>query len=129
MIECGRQVALFAAGINAKCYFIFGFPGETEEDMQLTARLAHDLRDAASRYGAIFRSSVFQFRPYHGTELFHDLRAADAAIVDKDARFDQELTNKIGRAQYNFEAGNFSAVATDKLRAFIVEVAALRSPS
>lgn len=120
---------MFAAGINAKCYFIFGFPDETEEDMQQTLRLARDLYDDAARNGAKFRSSVFQFRPYHGTELFHDLRSADAAIIDKDARFDRELTDKIGRAQYNFEAGNFSAVATEKLRGFIAEAAALKTPN
>ncbi len=124
-----QMARLFAFGINAKCYFILGFPDETLEDMQLTVALARDLRDDAAHYRAAFRPSVFQFRPYHGTELFYDLIEDHAKIVEKDARFDSELTEKIGRSQYNFEAGNFSAVATDQLREFIVDIAALKTPN
>jgi len=124
-----QMTRLFACGITAKCYFILGFPDETLEDMHLTVALARDLRDAAARYNTAFRTSVFQFRPYHGTELFHDLTEGHAEMAEKDARFDSELTEKIGRSQYNFEAGNFSAVPTDQLRELIVETAALKTPN
>ncbi len=122
-----QMARLFASGINVKCYFILGFPDETLEDMRLTHELARDLRDDAAQHGAAFRTSVFQFRPYHGTELFYDLRESGTDILVKDARFDSELTKKIGRPQYNFEAGNFSKVPTDQLREIIVNIAGLKT--
>src|SRR6266446_5618103 len=84
-----RQLArLFAAGISAKCYFILGLPGEEAEDMEATVSLAERMRDDANRFGASFRTSVFQFRPYHGTELFRALASGGHALSEKDANFD-----------------------------------------
>ena len=116
---------LFGAGIGVKTYFIFGFPEETLDDMSLTAQLAEDMRDDALRLGGTFRTSVFQFRPYHGTELFRGSQAMGTTIKEKDARFDEELTQRIGRPQYNFESGNFSSVPITTLSDFIARTASL----
>jgi anaerobic magnesium-protoporphyrin IX monomethyl ester cyclase len=119
-----QMARLFASDIGAKCYFIFGFPGETDKDMAQSLELAQKMHDDAISAHASFRTSVFQFRPYHGTELFHAAQGADAA-PEKDARFDSELTERIGRPQYNFESGNYSSVGDDDLRTFITNTAKL----
>jgi radical SAM superfamily enzyme YgiQ (UPF0313 family) len=118
---------LLSAGISAKCYFIFGFPEETQKDMAMTLNLATRLQNSAKTSRGNFRTSVFQFRPYHGTELYHAVQKNGGTIVERDARYDRELTARVGRAQFNFEAGNFSAVPTETLRDFIAQAAALRT--
>jgi len=57
----------------------FWVPNETREDMEMTYQLASRLWEIANKEGSKFRTSVFQYRPYHGTEIFHDL-AADGKI-------------------------------------------------
>ena len=60
-------------GIDLKGYFILGFPGEGESDFRLTLTLALAIKDIADKTNATFRTSVFQFRPYHGTKLYNEL--------------------------------------------------------
>ena len=79
------------AGIAIKGYFIYGFPGETASDMEATYQLALTLKIASLRYGVSFRTSVFQFRPYHGTELHQELEKngmySDAVLqIEPDAK-------------------------------------------
>ncbi len=45
---------VFKAGINIKGYFIYGFPKETREDMQLTFELALELKRLALLNGGKF---------------------------------------------------------------------------
>ena len=61
------------AQIAVKCYFILGFPGETESAVKDTITLASRLRDYANKIGVQFRISPFRFRPYHGTTLYDEL--------------------------------------------------------
>ena len=61
---------LFQAGIAVKAYFIFGFPGETKREMEDTYGVASTMAAMAARLGAQFRTSVFKFRPYHGTRIY-----------------------------------------------------------
>ncbi len=61
------------AQIPVKCYFILGFPGETELALKDTLTLASRLRDYANRIGVQLRISPFRFRPYHGTALYDEL--------------------------------------------------------
>jgi anaerobic magnesium-protoporphyrin IX monomethyl ester cyclase len=61
------------AQIPVKCYFILGFPGETETNLQDTLSLASRLRNYAFSVGVQLRISAFRFRPYHGTALYHEL--------------------------------------------------------
>ncbi|PJE73462.1 MAG: hypothetical protein COV02_02570, partial [Candidatus Terrybacteria bacterium CG10_big_fil_rev_8_21_14_0_10_41_10] len=110
---------LFRAGINVKGYFIFGFEGETFEDMQMSYDLAAWLKEASMKNGTNFRTSVFQFRPYHGTKLYRDMilkgRIIDEIVHHKD------LSAEIGRKQFNFTSGNFSEVSDENLREFIIK--------
>lgn len=111
---------ILEAGIPLKAYFIYGFPGETVEDMDETYMLARIFCDAASQYKTKFRTSVFQFRPYHGTELYYSL--IDSGI-DSERIFDTsncaETSSMLGKAQFNFQSGNYSKVPDETLRSYI----------
>ena len=61
--------AILESGIDLKGYFIYGFPGETKEDFQKTYELASKIKEISTNTTGTFRTSVFQFRPYHGTQL------------------------------------------------------------
>ncbi len=62
-------------GIHIKGYFILGFPTETQEDIQATEHLIHDLWEIADHEPGTFRCSVFEFRPYPGTPEWSRLMA------------------------------------------------------
>lgn len=108
---------LFKANINVKGYFIFGFPNETIEDMTLTYNLAYDIKNLSLKYGANFRTSVFQFRPYHGAEIFKELINKNKAI--EPIRPNKELSNIIGRHQFNFHGENYSEACLDEIHSYI----------
>lgn len=108
---------LLDVGIDVKCYFIFGFPEETIEDMEKTFTLARSLKDVSERRPGTMRASVFKFRPYHGTHIYKKLYG-DEIILD-DMKADDRLSDLIGRKEVNFTSGNFSNVNDDKLTDFI----------
>ncbi len=110
---------LFHAGINVKGYFIFGFETETVDDMRMSYDLAAWLKESSVKDGVNFRTSVFQFRPYHGTELYHDM-ILKGKIID-EVVYSEDLSTNIGRKQFNFTSGNFSKVSDEILRKFITE--------
>ena len=110
---------LFRAGINVKGYFIFGFETETIEDMWLSYNLATWLKESSVKNGVSFRTSVFQFRPYHGTELYHSLVLKGRII--NEVVYGEGLSTSMGRKQFNFTGGNFSEVSDEILREFITK--------
>ena len=110
---------LFHSGINVKGYFIFGFETETIDDMQMSYDLAAWLKESSVKDGVNFRTSVFQFRPYHGTELYHDM-ILKGKIID-EVVYSEDLSTSIGRKQFNFTSGNFSEVSDEILRKFITK--------
>lgn len=114
---------LFRVGISVKGYFIFGFDTETAEEMRMSYDLAIWLKEASLRCNVNFRTSVFQFRPYHGTELYHDM-IQKGKVID-EVVYHENLSQDIGRKQFNFTGGNFSEASDDDLRSFIVQTNAL----
>lgn len=54
--------ATMNAGIEAACFFMFGFPGETKEDMEATIKFALSLNPAYASFHIA--------APYYGTELY-----------------------------------------------------------
>ncbi len=107
------------AGINIKGYFIYGFPNETKADMEMTYQLAQKLKTIAQKYGSNFRTSVFQYRPYHGTQIYHDLEAKGVKLKDKRVEANDELSSLAGRLQFNFHNGNYSEVDNKVLYDYI----------
>lgn len=110
---------VFKAGINMKGYFIYGFPDETEEDMEMTFQLAEKLKRASLQYGVNFRTSVFQYRPYHGTQIYHDLETSGKNLSVRQVEPDKDLSELVGRLQFNFHSGNYSNVDDNKVHAYI----------
>lgn len=110
---------LFRTGISVKGYFIFGFETEKIEDMQMTYDLARQLKESSVKNHTNFRTSVFQFRPYHGTELYHGM-ISKGRIID-EVVYSGDLSTNIGRKQFNFTSGNFSEASDEDLRKFITK--------
>ncbi len=118
--------AVFEAGIAIKGYFIYGFPGETKADFNKTLELATFLKEKSMECNTSFRTSVFQFRPYHGTELYHE-------IVNTYNQFTQplpieansDLSYLVGRLQFNFHSGNYSAEPVEVVHDYIYKTANL----
>lgn len=76
-------------------------------------------KESSMKNGVNFRTSVFQFRPYHGTELYHDM-ILKGRIID-EVVYSENLSTNIGRKQFNFTSGNFSEVSDEILRGFITK--------
>lgn len=113
---------IFKAGINVKGYFICGFPDETIEDLERTYNLALELKNLSTKLGSTFRTSVFQFRPYHGTLIYESLieRYPDFKIYDLS--HNAELSRLVGRSQYNFHSINFSKVSLSTIHDYICKI-------
>ncbi|MDD3740588.1 MAG: radical SAM protein [Bacteroidales bacterium] len=110
---------IFESGIKVKGYFIYGFPDESLEDMEQTYQLAKEIKDLSIKYNVGFRASVFQFRLYHGTEIFKSL-LQNGKITNEDFLTPSpQLTNLIGRKQFNFQSKNFSNVCIDTILDYI----------
>lgn len=107
------------AGINIKGYFIYGFPDETEEDMEMTFQLAVKLKEISTLNGVTFRTSVFQYRPYHGTQIYHDLAVKGNNLLVQPVQPNQNLSDLVGRLQFNFHSGNYSKVEDKVLHHYI----------
>jgi len=110
---------LFSVGISVKGYFIFGFETEGINDMQMSYDLAVQLKELSLKNHVKFRTSVFQFRPYHGTELYHNM-ILNEKIID-EVMYHGDLSTNIGRRQFNFTSGNFSEVTDEDLQKFIIK--------
>ncbi|HRG29145.1 MAG TPA: radical SAM protein [Chitinophagales bacterium] len=106
-------------GINMKGYFIYGFPDETKEDMEMTFQLAVKLKQKSILNGVNFRTSVFQYRPYHGTQIYHDLELKGNNLLVQPVQPNQELSELVGRLQFNFHSGNYSKVDDKVLHDYI----------
>lgn len=110
---------IFKAKINVKGYFIYGFPGETFEEIQMTYDLARKLKKLSNEYGSDFRTSVFQFRPYHGTEIYNNLKKTNPNIHHEQVSHNKELSKLIGRDQFNFHINNYSNVSLNTIHDYI----------
>ena len=64
---------ILAAGIDVKAYFMFDFSSETLQEAEQTEVLAKRFHNISKGYVGKFRTSVFQFRPYHGTALYEEI--------------------------------------------------------
>jgi anaerobic magnesium-protoporphyrin IX monomethyl ester cyclase len=120
---------LLKNGVNVKGYFIYGFPEENEEDFKLTLELAEHLKAVSLEFGTVFRTSVFQYRPYHGTELYHQIIENEKADVNKilPVQPNAELSHLVGRLQFNLHSGNLSAASIEVVQDYIYKTLNLNS--
>lgn len=98
--------SLLTIGISVKGYFMYGLPEESFEDMEQTYEFAKSLHNLAEDTLGNFRNSTFQFRPYHGTELYENIISGENDI--KAFALDRNLSDMSGRQQFNIVAGNYS---------------------
>jgi anaerobic magnesium-protoporphyrin IX monomethyl ester cyclase len=115
------------ADINIKGYFIYGFPDETQEDMDMTYELASRLKHVSLEHGAQFRTSVFQYRPYHATAIYNDLKEKGLNLDADPIAPNQELSHLVGRIQFNFHSRNVSLVDLETVHSYIYRTTNLNS--
>lgn len=108
---------ILKSGIDLKGYFILGFPGENERDFRYTLDLALAIKDIADKTDAIFRTSVFQFRPYHGTKLYNEL--IEKGVEVHEYKPNDDITSMIGRSSFNFSSGNYSFEDDEVLNRYV----------
>ncbi len=111
--------AILVSGIDIKGYFMFGFPSETTEDADKTFLLASRIKDIAVKVDGNFRSSVFQFRPYHGTQLYNEIVQNGQEILSIKSNENLNIIN--GRSQFNFQSGNYSEIDDAVLDDYILK--------
>ena len=90
----GAVTKLSNAGIQTKGFFIFGFPGETMEQMNQTRALIKELG-----MRGMTEISAFQFKPYPGTEAYQQLMERSpelAAQLTYLRRYDSSEGTKAG---------------------------------
>ena len=117
VIEVAQKI--LQEGIDLKGYFIYGFPQETECDFQQTFELARKISNISQTTEGNFRTSVFQFRPYHGTKLYNDI-VSEKGIVH-ECEFNDIISKFKGRNQFNFDFGNYSEVSDEILNQYIIK--------
>lgn len=66
-----------------------------------------------------FRTSVFQFRPYHGTQLYNEIVKSTGII--HECEFNQSISKFEGRSQFNFDFGNYSKEKDEILNQYIIK--------
>lgn len=113
------EKVILESGIDLKGYFIYGFPGETKEDFQKTYELASKIKEISTNTTGTFRTSVFQFRPYHGTQLYNEIVKSTGII--HECEFNQSISKFEGRSQFNFDFGNYSKEKDEILNQYIIK--------
>lgn len=76
------------------------------------------MKDISYKTKGKFRSSVFQFRPYHGTQLYREIKQKNGII--HGCKFNQAISQFQGRSQFNFEFGNYSEEPDAVLNEYII---------
>ena len=97
---------------------MYGFPNETISDADATFTLASNLNKLAQNTEGNFRLSVFQSRPYHGTQLYNEIVESGRNISSIQSNEDLNVVG--GRSQFNFQSGNYSEIADALLNDYIL---------
>ncbi|MGF0094276.1 B12-binding domain-containing radical SAM protein [Lachnospiraceae bacterium SGI.066] len=111
--------AILEMGIDLKGYFIYGFPNEKEDDFKRTYELAMEIKKISQETSGNFRTSVFQFRPYHGTKLYKQLKHSTGIL--HGCKINKEISKFNGRTQFNFDFGNYSSESDKVLNDYIIK--------
>ncbi|MFS8204329.1 B12-binding domain-containing radical SAM protein (plasmid) [Streptomyces sp. CWNU-52B] len=123
--EMTERVArrLVEHGIGVKGYFILGFPGESQEDLDETVRHIRNLWQISDQHPGDMRASVFEFRPYPGTPIWRTLiqtgHDPDALLAygDVDLTGDGADESMRQRDEFNFSVGiQFGDVPLQRIR-------------
>ena len=94
---------------------MYGILNETEEDALKTFAVVNELIEYSKNSLGKFRASAFQFRPYHGTELYNKINSKISY------KHNDNLDSLEGRNQFNFTAGNFSYCDTKLIEELVIK--------
>ena len=83
-----------------------------------TFNLARKIHEFSGTTRGNFRTSVFQFRPYHGTKLYN--RIVNTSGIIHDSMINEEVCCFEGRRQFNSSFGNYSEVTDEQLNNYII---------
>ena len=86
--------------------------------------MASRIKEVSLNAPGKFRTSVFQFRPYHGTQLYNEIMEETGII--HECRFNEEISRFDGRSQFNFDFGNYSAESDELLNEYIIKTQELK---
>lgn len=114
---------ILETGIDVKAYFMYGFPDEAYCEAEETHSLAEKLKRISQYTEGNFRTSVFQFRPYHGTKLYDEIVNSGKEIGS--IKHNEQLSIFSKRSQFNFHSGNFSNFSDEELNDFILRTQTL----
>lgn len=98
-------------GISVKGYYIFGYPTETQAELESSVAQIHELWTIADGRPGDFRASAFEFRPYPGTREWNRLienghsvtEMLDYSYVDlTESGASEEMRS---RDEFNFSVG------------------------
>lgn len=70
-----------------------------------------------------FRLSVFQFRPYHGTQLYNEIIENGRKINSIQSNIELNIVS--GRSQFNFHSGNYSELEDSLLNEYLLRIQSL----
>lgn len=118
---------ILEAGIDVKIYLMYGFPDETYGEAEETFALAEKLKRISQSTDGNFRTSVFQFRPYHGTKLYDEI--INSGKVIGNVKQNEQLNIFSKRSQFNFYSGNFSGMNDEELNDFVLRTQSLSEES
>lgn len=119
---------LISSGVNVKGYFIVGYPDESQADLNKTVELIEELWSLSDMTPGEFRASAFEFRPYPGTPVWHDLLKAgytDELLLKYDVPVNPDLDAAVvgARDEFNFSVGvQFGEVSLDSLRGTLARI-------
>ena len=88
----------------------------------MTFELAKGIKEISLKTLGKFRTSVFQFRPYHGTQLYDEIIKIRGSIPE--CKINNSLNSnkeEEGRTQFNLTSGNYSKVSDEKLEEYILK--------
>lgn len=110
-------------GIQSKGFFIFGFPGETEEQMEATRKFILELKGLG-----MTEIAAFQFKPYPGTQAYDEVVAAQPDIIPKLNYLRRNDLSSNSKVQFRSEQHDtwlpddvqIAAVPSDRVRAHVI---------
>lgn len=89
---------LSSYGIQVKGFFIMGFPGETEEQLQETSDFIQRLKELG-----LTEAGIFQFKPYPGTQEYQQLKQQNPEILERLSYLRHRDNSLSGKAQERAE--------------------------
>ena len=112
--------AILESGIDLKGYFYLWISRRNKRRFSKKhMNWLLKIKEISTNTTGTFRTSVFQFRPYHGTQLYNEIVKSTGII--HECEFNQSISKFEGRSQFNFDFGNYSKEKDEILSQYIIK--------